>query len=163
MVVHPLEPVADKNSKILILGSMPGKMSLQMLQYYAHPQNRFWRVLYTLFNRDFSEDYGDRMKLVKDCRIALWDTIYSCERPGSLDKDIKNETPNDIPALLKSYPNIRHIICNGQKSYTVFNKYFSKIVGLRPLVLPSTSPVPRKTIRNLSDLLLHWEVLLKLL
>lgn len=163
MIVHPLKPVIDENSKILILGSMPGKESLRKREYYGHPQNRFWYILFALFETPFCETYSEKIKLVKKNRIALWDLIHSCERAGSLDKDIKNETPNDIAALLKEYPNIKHIVCNGQKSFAVFNKNFSKTVFIKPLALPSTSPIPRKTIRNLNDLLAHWNIILKLL
>lgn len=163
MIVHPLKPVIDENSKILILGSMPGKESIRKSEYYGHPQNRFWHILFALFDTPFYETYTEKIKLVKKNRIALWDSIQSCEREGSLDKDIKNETPNDIPALLKDYPNIKHVICNGQKSFVVFIKNFSKTVSIKPLVLPSTSPIPRKTIRNLNDLLSHWNIILKLL
>jgi len=163
MLFHPVGPIVDQHSKILILGSMPGKVSLEKQQYYAHPQNRFWPIMFTLFNHPFTEDYTERIRFIKEHKIALWDSIYSCEREGSLDKTIKNETPNDIPGLLQKFPDIVQIICNGQKSYSVFQKNFGKALSIGVMALPSTSPIPRKTIRNLDDLLSHWQIVLKLL
>lgn len=159
MIVKSIEPVIDNNSKILILGSMPGSLSLQKQQYYAHPKNWFWQILFALFDTPFTEDYGQKLRLLIEHKVALWDTIASCEREGSLDKNIKNETPNDIMALIKDYPNIRHIICNGQKSFAVYRKYFAQKIDLPLTILPSTSPIPRKTIRGLNDLLTHWVVI----
>lgn len=160
-MVHSMEPVIEKNAKILILGSMPGSLSLQKQQYYAHPQNRFWPILFTLFGEAFTEDYKKRIALVKNNGIALWDTIASCEREGSLDKNIHNETPNDITGLIREHPSIRQIFCNGQKSFAVYHRHFSKTISVPAAALPSTSPIPRKTIRSLNDLLPHWRLILQ--
>ena len=98
------KPSIDNNSKILILGSMPGVKSLEEQQYYAHPQNRFWKVMASICNepRLHEFDYDLKLKTLLNNNIALWDTIKSCTREGSLDSDIQNETPNDIKNLLKN-------------------------------------------------------------
>lgn len=137
------KPSIDNESKILILGSMPGVKSLEEQQYYAHPKNRFWKVMGTICNEPKLHEYSYELKLktLLKNNIALWDTIKSCKREGSLDSDIQNEKPNDIRKLLKTYPNIETICLNGNKSYSAFKKYFpvlfEKYVCYR---MPSTSP-----------------------
>lgn len=137
------KPSIDNNSKILILGSMPGVKSLEEQQYYAHPQNRFWKVVGAICGEpNLPEvDYGTKLKTLLDNKIALWDTIKSCKRNGSLDSNIQNETPNDIRKLLKKYPNIQTICLNGNKSYSAFKKYFPDLLEKYSCYkMPSTSP-----------------------
>jgi hypoxanthine-DNA glycosylase len=83
--ISSFPPVISKRSKILILGSIPGAKSLEMRQYYAHPQNRFWKIIFELLNENFTTDYSEKIKILKKHHIALWDVIDSCERKGSLD------------------------------------------------------------------------------
>ena len=120
---------------------MPGAKSLQMQQYYAFPQNQFWRILFHLFDEEFSEDYETRINLIKKNNIALWDVIESCERKGSSDTEIKDEVDNNIPELIKNHPNIQTIFCNGQKSYKNLLKILGKDFKIPIVVLPSTSPL----------------------
>ena len=137
------KPSIDNNSRILILGSMPGAKSLEEQQYYAHPQNRFWKVMGSICNEPkLSElDYEIKLKILLNNNIALWDTIKSCKREGSLDSDIENEKPNDIRKLLKKYPNIQTICLNGNKSYSAFKKYFPDFLEKYTChKMPSTSP-----------------------
>ena len=98
------KPSIDANSKVLILGSIPGVKSLEEQQYYAHPQNRFWKVLGRICNTDNLQElsYSQKLTILLHNGIALWDTIKSCKREGSLDSDIQNENPNDIKNLLKT-------------------------------------------------------------
>lgn len=151
------KPSIDNESKILILGSMPGIKSLEEQQYYAHPQNRFWKVMGNICNEPkLSElDYETKLKTLLNNNIALWDTIKSCKREGSLDSDIQNEKPNDIRKLLKTYPNIETICLNGNKSYSAFKKYFpvlfEKYVCYR---MPSTSPANARYSLNI--LIKEW-------
>lgn len=139
--ISSFHPIINANSKILILGSIPGVKSLEKQQYYGHPQNKFWKIIFHLFNEDFTEDYIQRINILKKHHIALWDVIDSCERKGSLDSEIKNEEANQIPELLQKYPNIQAIFCNGGKSY----KNLQKMLGENSIVpfylLPSTSPL----------------------
>ena len=150
-------PSIDNNSKILILGSMPGVKSLEEQQYYAHPRNRFWKVIGRICNEPkLSEfDYKTKLKTLLKSNIALWDTIKSCARVGSLDSDIKNEKPNDIRNLLKRYPNIKMICLNGNKSYTAFKKYFPDLLEKYAChKMPSTSPANARY--NLDKLIEEW-------
>ncbi|QQV04399.1 DNA-deoxyinosine glycosylase [Chryseobacterium sp. FDAARGOS 1104] len=139
--ISSFPPIINANSKILILGSIPGLKSLEKQQYYGHPQNKFWKIIFHLFNEDFTEDYIQRINILKKHHIALWDVIDSCERKGSLDSEIKNEEANQIPELLQKYPNIQAIFCNGGKSYKNLQKMLGKNSIVPFYLLPSTSPL----------------------
>lgn len=152
-------PSVDSKSKILILGSMPGVKSLSEQQYYAHPQNRFWKVMGKICNcENLSElDYKTKLSVLLANKFALWDVIKSCSRDGSLDSNIKNEQPNDIPALLRQYPNINAICLNGNKSYSAFKKHFPDLLNrYKCCKLPSTSPANARY--NLEHLLAEWKI-----
>ncbi len=139
-----LLPVINSESKILILGSMPGEESLRLQQYYGYPRNYFWRIMTEISGVDFDIEYESRKKKLLSLGIALWDVIESCERKGSLDTNIKNENPNNITGLLNEYPKIQALFFNGQKAAASFKKN----IGLNSLsdsgiyyqVMPSTSP-----------------------
>lgn len=132
--------IAGENAQILILGTMPGVQSLQKQQYYAHPQNNFWKLLFAMFGVPFSVEYQARKKLLLDHRIALWDVLQACVRPGSLDSAITQEIPNDFDSFLSAHPKITHIFFNGQKAAHFFRRHV-KVKGNYTLVtLPSTSP-----------------------
>ena len=154
-------PSIDNNSHILILGSMPGVKSLEMCQYYAHPQNRFWKVMGVICNEPNLHElnYDLKLKTLLKNNIALWDTIKSCKRDGSLDSDIQNETPNNIRKLLKKYQNIKVICLNGNKSYSAFKKHFPELLEQYICYkLPSTSPANARY--KLEILCNEWEVAL---
>ncbi|MFB5660299.1 DNA-deoxyinosine glycosylase [Alteribacillus sp. HJP-4] len=159
--IYSFEPVIAEGARVLVLGSMPGKQSLQKQQYYANPRNQFWEIIFTLFNKEDPGEYEDRKAFLKARGIALWDSIYSCERSGSLDSSIKYEEPNDITGLLKKYHTIQCIAFNGGKSFTSFQKYHN-LHGLPDKTLeklPSTSPVPGKYIKNLEEKIEDWKVI----
>ncbi|WP_449386924.1 DNA-deoxyinosine glycosylase [Chryseobacterium lineare] len=139
--ISSFPPIIDNNSKILILGSIPGVKSLEKQQYYAHPQNKFWKIIFELFHEKFTEDYAKRIDMLKKNHIALWDVIDSCERKGSLDSEIKNEEANQIEELLENHPNIRAIFCNGGKSFKNLQKILGKNFSIPIFLLPSTSPL----------------------
>lgn len=138
--ISSFPPIIKKDSKILILGSIPGIRSLEMQQYYAHPQNKFWKIICEIFNEDFTTDYAERIKILEKHHIALWDVIDTCERKGSLDSEIRNEEANKIEELLQNFPNIKAIFCNGQKSHKNLQKILGKKFRMPIIVLPSTSP-----------------------
>lgn len=138
--ISSFPPVISKDSKILILGSVPGIKSLEMQEYYAHPQNKFWRILFELFNEDYTTDYAEKIDLLKKNKIAVWDVIDSCERKGSLDTEIKNENHHNILQLLDDFPSIKVIFCNGQKSFRTLEKILPDDPKIPVFVLPSTSP-----------------------
>lgn len=119
-------PIVDEHSRILILGSMPGIKSLEQQEYYAHPQNRFWRLLALLLNEDMPQDYVAKQALLHKHHLALWDTLGYCEREGSLDSSIKNEAPNAVVELVSELPHLQAVVCNGGKAGAAFKKYFAK-------------------------------------
>lgn len=153
-------PSIDYNSEILVLGSMPGVKSLEEQQYYAHPQNRFWKVMAHICKTPdlHNADYLKKLNTLLKNRIALWDTIKSCTREGSLDSNILNEIPNDIKNLLKKYPKIKTICLNGNKSFSAFKKYNSELLNQYTCYkLPSTSPANAKY--SLDKLVSEWQII----
>lgn len=156
-------PVLPERPKVLILGSMPSKISMEKQQYYGNPRNHFWPIMFRLFNEVESKNYEDKIVFVKKHHIALWDSIGACYRDGSLDANIKEEEPNDIPGLLKEYPSITLIACNGTKSYQTFNKNFD-LEDRRNIVvakLPSTSPIPGRYTKSFEEKVEAWQVVRK--
>ncbi|MBU4538011.1 MAG: DNA-deoxyinosine glycosylase [Weeksellaceae bacterium] len=139
--ISSFPPVISKDSKILILGSVPGVKSLEMQQYYAHPQNQFWKIIFELFNEYFTADYSEKLKILEKNHLAVWDVIDTCERKGSLDSNIINEEANDIRKLLIDFPNLQAVFCNGQKSFKNLQKILGKDCEVPVFVLPSTSPL----------------------
>ncbi|MCX8523804.1 DNA-deoxyinosine glycosylase [Chryseobacterium formosus] len=139
--ISSFPPIIDDNSKVLILGSIPGVKSLEKQQYYGHPQNKFWKIIFELFHEEFTEDYDEKINILNKNHIALWDVIDSCERKGSLDSEIKNEEANQIEELLEKHPNITAIFCNGGKSYKNLQKLLGKNFRIPIYLLPSTSPL----------------------
>ena len=133
--------------------------SLEEQQYYAHQQNRFWKIMSVICNEPklHEFDYDLKLKTLLNNNIALWDTIKSCTREESLDSDIQNETPNDIKGLLKKYPNIKIICLNGNKSYSAFKKYFPDLLEKYNYhKMPSTSPANARY--SLDKLIEEWFV-----
>lgn len=150
MTIHKavgFPPVVAKTPHTLILGSMPGIKSLAAGQYYAHPQNAFWKIMARLFDMP-ADTYPQRVKIIKDNGLALWDTLKQCERDGSLDAMISDETieVNDFAAFFKKHRSITRVFFNGSKSEGEFRKRV--LPGLPSGVaarltlsrLPSTSP-----------------------
>ena len=154
--ISSFAPIISTTSKILILGSVPGVKSLEMQQYYAHPQNQFWKIVFELLGEDFSKDYETRIETIRKNNIALWDVIDTCEREGSLDTKIRNEEHNDITKILNDHPSISVIFCNGQKSFKNLKKILGNQSDIPVFVLPSTSPL--HTI-SLEKKLEKWKIL----
>jgi hypoxanthine-DNA glycosylase len=137
--IFSFPPIVDNRSRILILGTMPGKESLLRSEYYAHPRNAFWQIMFSLFGKSYSDNYQIKKEFLLDHGIALWDVLKGCERRSSLDSDITVEEPNDFDALLLQYPRIETIFFNGQPAARFFKKYASAN-GRPSFILPSTSP-----------------------
>ncbi len=135
-MIYSFKPVYDGKSKVLILGSMASVKSLEKGFYYMHPQNKFWRVMAEVTGNPVPESIEDKKQWLLDNHIALMDIIYSCERKGSLDSDIRDLTPNDIMQVLDNAP-IRAVFCNGRKSYDTARKSYPDVEFN---YLPSTSP-----------------------
>jgi hypoxanthine-DNA glycosylase len=135
-----LAPVSDRNSKILILGTMPGEESLRKQEYYGNQRNLFWKIIAEITGEPAPLVYEDKKQYLLRHKIALWDMCALCVRPGSLDSNISDEEPNDIRGFVARHPNIKTIACNGDKAYKMFQKYVGEMRYIRILNLPSTSP-----------------------
>lgn len=136
-----LAPVADVRTRALVLGSFPGVRSLQLQQYYAHPQNHFWRLMQALWPQHPQpprEDYAGRCEWLLARGLGLWDVYASCEREGSLDSAIRAAQPNDIAGLRRLCPHLTLALHNGSESYKHAKQ--TRAMGLEALRLPSTSP-----------------------
>ena len=128
---------------MLVLGSLPGDESLRQAQYYAHPRNAFWKIMGSLLGFDPSLPYGERLSLLNRGGVGLWDVVASGVRPGSLDQHISQEQPNDIAALLDSFPGIGVVCCNCTASHKYLKRYFPELFlreTLSVIQMPSTSP-----------------------
>ena len=156
-------PLVDAECRVLILGSMPGRRSLDMQEYYAHPQNRFWRLLALLLNEEMPLTYADKCALLLRHHIALWDTLGYCEREGSLDSDIKNEQPNAVCELLATQPQIKAVFCNGGKAAAAFKRYFAKSLPREIDVYYFSSTSPANARKRLENLAQEWQILLQYL
>jgi double-stranded uracil-DNA glycosylase len=142
-LLYSFPPIADANARILILGSMPGQASLDANQYYAHKRNLFWPIMGELLGFDPTLSYIEKTECLKTSGVAVWDVLQSCQREGSLDVCIKNETPNDFGTFLNSHPQINTIFFNGDKAATSFKKYVLtelQQTHCHLIRLPSTSP-----------------------
>ena len=135
-------PVANADARILILGTLPGIASLKQQQYYAHPQNAFWRIIEQLFNILAHMPYHSRCESVRDHGLAIWDVCHAAQRIGSLDSSIQGHSiiANDINGLLKACPHISLIAFNGQAAAQLFKKYIHLSRTVNTVTLPSTSP-----------------------
>ncbi len=139
MIIHPIQPLFNENSRILILGSFPSVKSREQLFFYGHPQNRFWRTLAAVLGEEEPKSIEEKRSLALRRGVALWDVIASCEIVGSSDSSIKNVTANDLEPIL-SAADIRQIFVNGKTAEKYYNKYTLPVVGRRAVCLPSTSP-----------------------
>ena len=157
-VFHPIEPYFNSDSEILILGSFPSVKSREQMFFYAHPQNRFWKVISSVYNLDMPKNIENKKRLLQNCKLALWDVISSCEIEGSSDSSIKNVVPNDISKILNS-SNIEKIIVNGKTAEKFYNKYILNKIDIKAICLPSTSPANASW--TLDKLINAWKIILK--
>ena len=156
-VTHPIAPVFDKSSRILILGSFPSVKSREAMFFYGHPQNRFWPVLAAVLGCERPTTIEEKKRLALTHHIALWDTIASCEIEGSSDSSIRDAVPTDLSVLLAHAP-IRAVFCNGQTAFRLYGRYQEQETGLPAMLLPSTSPA--NAAYSVPRLLESWSVIL---
>ena len=147
MADESFPPIAKPNAEMLILGSLPGRRSLEMQQYYAHPQNAFWKLVARIFDVEPSLEYARRVKVLTANRIALWDVLAAAERPGSLDSSIVGASAlaNDFAMFFRSHPRVRHVFFNGRKAEAMYNRFVlpglpTEFASIHYVSLPSTSP-----------------------
>ena len=139
MTFHPIAPVYDAHSRILILGSFPSVKSREAMFFYGHPRNRFWKVLAAVLECPVPTTVEEKRRLLLDNGIALWDVIASCEITGSADSSIRNVVPNDLRPILEQ-ADIKTIFANGNTAEKYFRMYQEPALGRPAVCLPSTSP-----------------------
>ena len=151
-VVHPLKPIYNSESKVLILGSFPSIKSRENSFYYANPKNRFWSTLEKVFKEDIRSSNQDREKFLLTHKIALFDVVYSCNITASSDSSIRDVIPNDIKKIVDE-SKIEVIFTTGTKAYSLYSKYLLKDVGIEAFKLPSPSPLNCK--RGIEEILVN--------
>lgn len=133
--------VADARTRLLILGSLPGEISLAHAQYYAHPRNQFWRLMEAVVERPLIDvDYAERLSTLLAAGVGVWDVIASAERIGSLDTKIRNHEANALAEFAATLPALRAIAFNGGKASSIGRKQLGSEPGYALVTLPSSSP-----------------------
>ena len=149
-MIRGFPPIAASDARVLILGTAPSVRSLAEGQYYAHPQNAFWRIMEELFAEGAHLAYDERAELLGRAGVAVWDVLHAAEREGSLDSAIISKTavPNDIRGFLQDHPQIHCVFFNGAEAERLFRMHFATVFArpdLRFERLPSTSPANAAT------------------
>ena len=151
-------PLADGDTEVLILGSMPGERSLAAGEYYGHPQNRFWKIAAALTGSGSPVSYSDKKAMLRAAHIGLWDVAGRAYREGSLDSAIRDAEPNDIPAFIAAHPRLRIIAFNGRKPEELYDRFFDRTPGIEYLSMPGTSPA--NAAFSFEKLLERWRAVL---
>ncbi len=143
--IASFKPIESESARILILGSMPGVISLAAGQYYAHPRNSFWKIMSTILDIPFAAAYEERLDALKKANIALWDVLHSCVREGSLDANIDADSvkANNFSAFLRKHPGVEIVAFNGATAEKCYQRYVIptlKDCRVKYVRLPSTSP-----------------------
>jgi hypoxanthine-DNA glycosylase len=154
-------PVVDAQARVLVLGTLPGEESLRRGEYYAHPRNLFWAIIFALFDERPALSYAERLTFLATHRIAVWDVCELGEREKSADMTIRLEQPNAIDRLLDHHPLIRSVAFNGTTARRLYDRHFARRTALTYLALPSTSPA-HATI-DFSAKLARWTILREIL
>ncbi len=156
MIRHPFPPLYNKDSKILILGSFPSVKSREQMFFYGHPQNRFWKVISSVFGCNVPETVEEKKRFLFENGIALWDVIASCEITGSSDSSIRNVKANDLSDILRE-ADIKQIFVNGKTAEKYFKKYTKAQINRDAVCLPSTSPA--NAAWSVDRLVEKWKVI----
>lgn len=151
-----LPPVINPTSKILIVGTMPGKKSLEQKQYYADSRNQFWSIIFSVLEKPMPFEYQQKVAQLLESKIALWDVLASCTRAGSLDRDISNAVVNDFSTIFKQYPHIKVVAFNGKRAERLWNKLVKIAPNIEFITMPSTS---RALARPFEEKLMAWSEL----
>ena len=154
MEYHNIPPVYDEHSKYLILGSFPSVKSREAAFFYAHPQNRFWRVLAAVFNEDTPETTAAKRAFLLRNNVALWDVLSECEIRGSADATIRSPQPNNIALILDAAP-VETVYVNGKTAEKYYKRFLEPTVGIKAVCLPSTSPA-NASVRY-EELVTRWK------
>jgi double-stranded uracil-DNA glycosylase len=158
MVTHTFDPIYDKESRFLILGTMPSVRSRMEGFYYMHPKNRFWRMISEIYGEPFPESRMSKISLLQKHGAALWDVLKSCDIDGSSDSSIRDPVPNDIMGVIRK-SNIRTVFANGHKAAGLYKTLCQKDTGITAICLPSTSPANNRYY-SYEKLILEWSRIL---
>lgn len=156
MLQHPIPPLYDADSSVLILGSFPSVKSREQCFFYGHPQNRFWKVLAAVFEQPLPGTISEKERFLHQNHLALWDVIASCEITGSADSSIKNAIANDLSPILQG-SRVERIFVNGGTAKKLYDRYLYSVTGLEATVLPSTSPA--NAAWSLERLVGAWKII----
>lgn len=156
-IIHPLAPIYDEHSRILMLGTMPSPASRAVAFYYGNPRNRFWQVLAALFNEPLAQTNEERTAQLLSHRIALWDVLASCTITGASDASISDEVPNDFSPIFTTAP-IQAVFCTGSKAAELYTRLCEPKTNVPCTKLPSTSPA--NAAWKLDDLIEAYRVIL---
>lgn len=156
-IVHPLAPVWNSESKILILGTMPSPKSREESFYYAHPRNRFWQIMSKLFDQELTS-VQQKTDFLLNNHIALWDVLYSCDIISAADSTIKNPVANDISGIIKK-SSISAVFTTGSTAFRLYNQLLRDNTGIDAVCLPSTSPANARM--SFDELLDAYSVILR--
>lgn len=159
-LVHPIPPLYDGNSRILILGSFPSRASRAAAFFYGHPRNRFWPLIARIVGEEPPASTEEKRSLALRHGIALWDTVASCDIRGSADASITGAAVNDIGVILKAAP-IKAIFTNGATSTKLYERYIYPVTGIPSVPLPSTSPA--NAVCGMDALYEKWKVIADLI
>ena len=138
-ILHPIPPYYNSDSKILILGSFPSVKSREQMFFYGHPQNRYWKVIASVFGDEVPASIPEKKAFLKRHHIAMWDVIGSCDISGSSDSSIGNVTANDLSVIIEN-SDVKKIYVNGKTAEKYYKKYTEQKTGIKAVLLPSTSP-----------------------
>lgn len=150
-------PIADADIEILILGTLPGDRSLEVGEYFAHPRNRFWKIIARITNNPVPETYAEKRKLLLKSRIGVWNVLHRAHRRGSLDTGIQNEVPNDLFSFLDEHNKVKVIGFDGLKAAALYDKHFERRSDVTYITLPGCSPANARF--DLQALCERWGVL----
>ena len=154
--IHPIPPLYDAESRVLILGSFPSVKSREEGFFYGHPQNRFWRVLAGVFADEIPCTVDEKRAFLARHHVALWDVIASCEITGSSDSSIRAVVPTDLREILSNAP-IERVFVNGKTAESYYRRFQEPILKREAICLPSTSPA--NATKRLPDLIDAWRVI----
>ncbi len=158
MIIHPIDPFFDNESRALILGSFPSVKSREAMFFYGHPQNRFWKVIASIYDEEIPATLEEKKALLHRNHIAVWDVIARCDIEGSSDSSIRNVVPNDLSVILDNAP-IQAIFVNGKTAEKYYKKYIEKTINRKAVCLPSTSPA--NAAWSIERLVQEWSSCLK--
>jgi hypoxanthine-DNA glycosylase len=153
------EPISNAETRILILGTLPGDKSLELSEYYGNSRNKFWKIISNITNSELPQSYSKKKELLFNSKIGVWDVAYTAHRIGSLDSTIKEVIPNDLENFIANHKKLKVIGFNGTKSESLFNIYFKRKDGINYILLPSSSPA--NTVIKFDSICDIWSQILK--